>query len=253
MKLVFFATGGAVPSADDGNVSFALRLAEASLLVDASGNPVQSLLRSEIDPLALHGVVLTHAHTDHLYGLPSLLHATWLLGRREPLSVYCDAETAQQARALCDVLGLFAKPRMFPVRWISGAELEAPLPGRAVLRLFPVLHSVPTCGLAVAEARRRLVYSADTGPCERIVTEAAGAEALIHEASATADHEASLNAAGHCSGRQAAEAARQADVARLFLCHFDRKLAAPQAVAEEAAAAYSGEVVIPAPFTAYEI
>ena len=33
----------------------------------------------------------------------------------------------------------------------------------------------------------------------------------------------------------------------------DRKLAAPQAVAEEAAAAYSGEVVIPAPFTAYEI
>lgn len=253
MKLVFFGTGGAVASADDGNASFALGLAEASLLVDASGNPVQSLLRAGFDPASLHGLVLTHAHTDHLYGLPSLVHALWLLGRREPLTVWCNHDTARLGRALCDVLGLFGKPRMFPVSWVTGEELDVQLPGEATLRLFPVLHSAPTCGLAVADARRRLVYSADTGPCERVVTEAAGVDALIHEASGTADDEASLTAAGHSSGRQAAEAARRCRARRLFLCHFDRKLAAPQAVAEEASAAYSGEVVIPAPFTAYEI
>jgi len=253
VRIVFFGTCGAVPSASDGNVSFGVMLEAASLLVDASGNPVQSLLRAGFEAMSLHGVVLTHAHTDHLYGLPSLVHVLWLLGRQKPLSIFCNSETARRGQALCDVLGLFEKPRMFPVRWVTGEELQVKLPGEATLRLFPVLHSTPTCGFKLTEGERCLVYSADTGPCERIVAEASGADALIHEASATADHEASLNAAGHSSGRQAAEAARRAGARKLFLCHFDLKLAQPQRVADEAAAACSGTIVVPTPFSVYQL
>jgi ribonuclease Z len=253
VKVVFFGTCGAVPSAGNGNTSFAVMLESTSLLVDTSGTPVQSLLRASFEPASLDGVVLTHAHTDHLYGLPSLLHALWLLGRQKPLAIYCNAETAERGKGLCDVLGLLEKPRLFPVRWVTGEEIQVLLPGAASLRLFPVQHSTPTCGLAIREGDRHMVYSSDTGPCERIVTEAASANALIHEASATTEWESSLNAAGHSSGRQAAVAAGRAGARKLFLCHVDLKLAQPRHVADEAAAAFPGTIVVPTPFTAYEL
>ncbi len=253
MKLVFLGASGAVPSADDGNVSFALAAGEASLLVDASGNPAQSLLRAGFDPLALDALVITHAHTDHIYGLPSLVHVLWLMGRRKPLRVLSNAATAERARSLCGVLGLLEKPRLFPIEWIMDEGLDTALPGGCSLRLFPVEHSVPTSGLRVTHQGRLLVYSADTRPCPRVAAEAAGAAALVHEASATAEWEAALNEAGHSSGRQAAEAARAAGAQTLFLCHFDRAKAAPADVRREAAALFAGRVVVPVPLEPCEV
>jgi ribonuclease Z len=253
MRLIFFGTSGAVPSAGSGNVSLGLVLDGCCLLVDASGNPVQSLLRAGIDPLELEGVVLTHTHIDHLYGLPSLLHALWLMGRTRPLRFFSNSATAEAARGLFEVFQLTSKPGLFSLVWETGEELETLLPGGALLRLFPVEHSVPTSGVKLTEAGRALVYSADTGPCRRVAAEASGAAGLIHEASACAGDEDRLNRAGHSSGRQAAEAARRAGVKCLFLCHFDLKRSGAEEVRKEAAESFKGRLVVPELFSAYEI
>jgi len=253
MRLIFFGTAAAVQTARDGNVCFALASEGSSLLVDASGSPAQNLSRAGIDPLALEALALTHAHTDHLYALPSLLHCLRLAGRKRPLKILCSPATAARAWALCAALELLQKPGIFPISWITAEEAETRLEDGMAVRLFPVAHSIPTSGVKVARDSSVLVYSADTAPCPRLTEETRGAAVLVHEATGPVSMEEALNRDGHSSGRQAGLLAREAGVQALYLCHFDYQRHSPSEAELEAAAAFKGAVIIPELFSAYEI
>ena len=254
MRLIFFGTAGATQSASDGNVCLAVTARDHSVLVDASGNPVMNLKRAEIDPLELDVLVLTHAHTDHIYALPSLIHNLWLMKREKTLKIISDRQTRAIAENLLGHLGLLTKRGLFPLEWIceDHAKLE-PAPS-VTLSLFPTRHSVPSSGIRIAEGDSVLVYASDTSPVDGIVEAARGARALIHEASGRADREAHLNREGHSSGRQAGIAAARAGVGALYLCHFDyREDIPPAEMRREAQAEFSGEVVTPERYYWYEV
>lgn len=254
MTITFFGITGGIQSRESTNTSFAVRAGQISLLVDCSGSPVMSLRQDGIDPRSLDAVVLTHAHTDHIYAFPSLVHNLWLMGREPVLRVIGNPGTLARARQLCEPLGLLQKKGLFPIEWL---ELEdgqvSPWPG-CTTALFPVEHSVPTSGVRITAGGATVVYSSDTSPCRRVVNEARGAQVLVHEASGTEVREADLNAKGHSSGRQAGSLAREVGVQTLFLCHVDpTDTESVDSISREAAAAHNGEVIVPKPGVAYEI
>ena len=76
-------SGPALASEDRDNTFFLFESAAGSLFIDCGGSPFYKLLKVGADPNFLAGVLLTHSHPDHLYGLPSLLHELWLYGRRD--------------------------------------------------------------------------------------------------------------------------------------------------------------------------
>jgi ribonuclease Z len=254
VRLVFFGAAGAVPSAADGNVSFAVQATGRSVLVDTSGNPVQSLLRAGLNPLELDALVLTHTHTDHLYGLPSLIHALWLMKRQKPLRLLADPPTAETARQLLALMGLLTKEGLFELRWCGEMQERVALDRDLAVSLFPVTHSVPTSGVLIQTPGAGLAYSADTAPAETVAARAHGCRALVHEASGGSAREGLLNAAGHSSARQAGESAARSGVGALFLCHFD--YSNPQVreqMRREARQAFAGKVICPHPCRWYEI
>jgi len=254
MKVIFYGTAGAVQSAEDVNVSFGVVGEKGSVLVDASGNPAQSLLKSGITAAALDALVLTHAHPDHLYALPSLIHNLWLMKRSRPLTILCNSTTETRAKQLIDVFSLFSRKGMFPFEWNPMDEgIFDGIPGMRV-SLFPVNHPVAASGVKIETTASALVYSADTGPCERLVEAAAGANALIHEATGGSRSEVALNADGHSSGRQAGMCAQRAGVETLFLCHFDYATGLPvEEIEQEARTAFGGRVIVPEHFKTYKI
>ena len=254
MKVIFYGTAGAVQPVDDANVSFCVIGEKGAILVDASGNPAQSLLKSGITAAALDALVLTHAHPDHLYGLPSLIHNLWLMKRSRPLTILCNPATETKAKQLIEVFSLLSRNGMFPFEWIPMEEGTFDgIPGLSV-SLFPVNHPEPAAGVKIETAASALVYSADTGPCERLIEAAAGADALVHEATGRSRSETALNADGHSSGRQAGMCAQRAGVDALFLCHFDYASSHPIAeIEQEARTAFSGRVIVPECFKAYKI
>ena len=82
----------------------------------------------------------------------------------------------------------------------------------------------------MGEARRGLhvVISGDTLPCEPLRSHARGADLLIHDATYGEDDQADeAELWGHCTFRQAAELARDADVRRLWLTHFSQSMKSP--------------------------
>lgn len=100
-------------------------------------------------PEALRGVVLTHAHEDHLGALP------WLL-RELPVPVYGTAYTLALARHRLDEAGLTAE-----LRPVSPGELVA-VGEQFEFEPVRVTHSVPDAiGLVVRTASATLVHSGD--------------------------------------------------------------------------------------------
>jgi ribonuclease BN (tRNA processing enzyme) len=100
MRVCFLGTASAEPTAEDGDSSFLLEAGSHLVLVDASGSPVQSLLRAGRDPLSVDILVLTHHHADHLGGYPSLVQSSSCLGRKRPLTVLCAEFCRSRVRGL---------------------------------------------------------------------------------------------------------------------------------------------------------
>ena len=259
MKFAFAGTSGGIQTRSSGNTSIILMDGGTSLLVDVSGSPAGSLAAVGIDPAQLGGVFLTHAHVDHLYALPSLLHNLWLMGRVSPLRIAGNRETLEIAQRLCGLFSLERKPGFFKIEWVKdrpGASLAF---GPFAVKSFAARHGLPTLGLVVSAGGRKLVYSADTAPLEQWPQEAAGACVLAHEASGLEDGEASLNASGHSSARQAALAATtiagmdpDAPPPCLLLCHLPLALHAIEHIRIEAQEFYRGIVRIPETLQLYD-
>lgn len=257
MNLTFLGISGGLQSPESGNVSFFVTENKTSILVEVSGNPAGELTACGVDPVELDAVFLSHAHVDHIYALPSLLHNMWLLKRSRPLPIFANVPALKTARTLCGVFGLEKKPDMFHVEWTVFPKQAMAL-GPFILESFLTVHGVPTLGFVLSAGGRKLAYFADTAPLNDSPPSAIGANAVIHEAGGVEAEESTLNVQGHCSGRQAAVATgiismTHQDPPTLFLCHLPPDPEKRAAIFSEARFLHPGRTMIPNLFSPYTI
>jgi len=249
MEIVFLGTSCAEPTAKNGFTSFLVDTGRLLILVDASGNPVQSILKAKRDPLALDLVVLTHYHADHIAGYPALIQTLSCMGRRQGLSVVCSQSTRNKAEELLNILEMDASNTSYPVRTCNGfkdSNLE--------IHLLDGNHSIPTSMVAIHSEHKHLLYTSDTAFSERTAELARGCQTLIHEATFSHSRIGDPEHEGHSSAYQAGVCAAEAEVDRLFLCHICwYKYSRKSAIAEEARSAFQGEIIVPEPFVWYSL
>jgi ribonuclease Z len=214
-------------------------------LVDCADSPIDRLLKAGLDPLAVRGVIITHFHPDHVYGLPAFLMGLFLLGirqgrpRKDPLRIFARPEVLEPVSAMVSLYETQKWQGMFPIEY----HAIAPEVGGAVVcddgtnateHLFeitaaPTRHSVPSLALRFALAAdatepgqdkaRAFVYSSDTAPCAEVEELASGASLLFHEATVPEASEFS-EYSGHSSPGDAAALAARAGVKQLVLIHY---------------------------------
>lgn len=249
MNVAFLGTSCAEPTSENGFTSFLLDTGNCLVLIDASGNPIQSILKANRDPMSLNLVVITHYHADHIAGYPSLIQTLSCMGRKRKLEVICSQSTQKKVQALHNVLELNPPNTAYPIRIrndFTGDGLR--------IKLLQGDHSVPTSMVMVRSKHSSLLYTSDTAFNSNIAKSAQGCQALIHEATFSHSKLGEPNQEGHSSAYQAGLSAAAAGVGKLFLCHICwHKYTSRKEISEEATAAFQGEIIVPELFTWYSV
>jgi ribonuclease Z len=184
MDITFMGTSCAAGSVSRDNTYLLLRHERKGWLIDVGGNPLGKLKMASVSLDEIEGVVLTHFHVDHIYGLPSLLWGMWIEGRKNPLTICCPGVDEDQLRAILAAYQVNEWPVAFDIRiqtfdWTKETTL---IDGNAFsLSTFPSLHARPTVGIRVMQQGKVLIYSADTRLNEWIRKQE-HIDLLIHEA-----------------------------------------------------------------------
>ncbi|PYE50390.1 MBL fold metallo-hydrolase [Deinococcus yavapaiensis] len=218
------------------------------LLFDCGADTTRQLIDSGLMPQRVHDVFFTHHHYDHNAGFPDLFISSWrthvgvIAGRAVPMRVYGPDNTRAVIGRFHDALEYDIALRVSYNRSDeAGAHVEYVEGNNAVLldedgvrvTSFEVDHrpAHPAVGYAIEFAGRKVVISGDTRPTPNLTRHARHADVLVQDAYNEAwllevrDDNPDLAvqvmnpAKYHTTTLQAADLAREADVAHLVLTH----------------------------------
>ncbi|WP_010917488.1 ribonuclease Z [Thermoplasma volcanium] len=85
---------------------------------------------------------------------------------------------------------------------------------------------------------RKIVYTGDTKPMQKMADFAKHADVLIHDTTTDSSFEPAVNQFGHSSAKQAARIARDAGVSRLFLYHYSPRITDVSPLVDDARAEF---------------
>jgi ribonuclease Z len=250
-KLVFLGTASAVAFEGHENSYLVLKGEQSSILVDCAANPILRLHKAGIHFNDVNDLVITHFHADHVSGLPNLLMAMWILGRKNEFRIYGSQHTISRVDKMMALFDWDEWQNLYPISLHMLPEeelvpvLETP---DFKIQSSPGDHLIPTLGLRIETKKDNFVavYSSDTNPDPRMVRLARNADILIHEATGSVE--------GHTSPGQAGEIAAQAEVGALYLIHYSlygEKNA--ESIVAEAKKTFPGDVFLAEDFMEIEM
>ncbi len=223
-------------------------------LVDCADNPIGRLQHAGLDPLAVQGIIITHLHPDHVYGLPAYLLGLVLLGFAEGhalergVSIYALPEVLAGIR---DLLAVFKNQKWLDTLPVS---YHAIVPEEGVrvhedadfsITAAPTCHGIPSLALRFMDRAtgHACVYSSDTALCPAVERLAQNAALLFHEAID--------GSPSHTPPAEVGALAARAAVERLVLMHYYPTPDIMQATLEAASETFGGPTELAREFQRY--
>lgn len=124
---------------------------EETLLIDAGANAktiMAGLAAAGVDPCRISGILITHAHRDHISALP-------VFSKRTPAAIYASVEAAAEIAAFSPALS----DRLSTFRAGSGFSV-----GETGVSSFCTPHDAPgSVGYIIDTGRNKLGYATDMG------------------------------------------------------------------------------------------
>ena len=198
----------------------------------------------------LDAVLISHLHPDHCIDLLGLHVARAYGGTGFPrLPVYAPAGASEQlAGAAGRRHGSAFETQFGFTDWSAGAQRVWPFR----VTVARVAHPVPTWAMRIEHRGRSLLYSADTGVCERLVELGRGADLALVEAAFQDGKDEDAPAGLHLNGREAGEHARAAGARRLIVTHVP-PWNDPDVIVKAAREAYGGPAELATAGATFEV
>ena len=214
MRVTVVGCAGSFPGPDSPASCYLLEAEGFRLVIDL-GNGALGVLQRYAGLFDIDAICVSHLHADHCADLGTY----WVVRQYR--------RTGRSRPSRCTARG---EPRSAWPAWAArpcppcrrGSPSMSSSRGRSEIGPFRLTadrmnHPVETFGFRVEHAGWRLAYSADTGESEALVRLAAGADALLCEASFLDGQDTRPDL--HLTARQAAAHAARAGVGQLVLTH----------------------------------
>ena len=197
LRLLPLGIGNAF-SAVSYSTCLALEVDGCWLLIDCP-HPIRKMMREasasaavDLDAAAVHAVVLTHLHADHVSGVEGLayycrffLHRKLRLVAHPSVSEHlwsghlaASMRRAKQESGLPEIENRFED--FFDL--VVASEQQPLSSGPFAISVYPATHSLPTTAIFVEAAGRKFGYSADTAYDPRLIEWLSRADLIVHEA-----------------------------------------------------------------------
>jgi ribonuclease Z len=150
LSVVFYGTGGSVPTARRATACVLIRAGGKRILVDC-GEGAQRQMMFSTGLVQVDEILITHFHADHYLGLPGLLKTYDLQERQAPLRIAGPPGLRGLFEALRRIFGRIRYE--VDLVELSGGEALAHDQGFE-MRAFEVEHRMPANGYAFVEAER---------------------------------------------------------------------------------------------------
>lgn len=251
-ELYFLGTAGSVATGERDNTSFLVRVDQELILVDCPGSIIQKIKKLNYDPLEVTSVLITHNHTDHVYGLPSFAHSLML--EDFLVRIYGSEETIDFCRKLLDMFHLLREGLKIQLEFISlkpGQNVR--LMDSLDIKAFKVPHDSSSLAyhFFFRKEEKELIYSGDTPSDAHVFEEAKAKDYLIHDCSAPSrffKRYPSLHTM-HTHSLELGKLSQESGVKCLIPCHFFGELEFPLSeIEEEIRRSYKGKLIIPRDF-----
>lgn len=151
MEIIFLGTSSAVHSKDRNHPSIAIKAFGEIFLFDCGEATQRQLLYTNVSPMKISKIFITHYHGDHILGLPGLLQSMSLNGRETKLTIYGPKGLNKIKDAIYS-LGYCAIE--YPVEFVeidSGIIIEN---GTYFIEAQRVKHNVPALAYSIEEKKK---------------------------------------------------------------------------------------------------
>ncbi len=138
-RLTFLGTSASVPSADRNHPGLLVEAGGTRVLVDCGEGTQRQLLRSGNGFRRLNRLLLTHAHFDHILGIPGLFSTLALQQSSEGMTVYGGAGSLEVCSRM--FTGLWGEDRApIPLKLVALADGQVIDCDDFQVTCFPVSH-----------------------------------------------------------------------------------------------------------------
>jgi ribonuclease Z len=205
LRVLLCGTSSPIPSPRRAEACTAVFAGGHMWIVDTGPGSWRTLALRRIRGEAIGAVFYTHLHSDHIGELGEFNLQTWAAGRPGPLRVYGPDGVTELVHGFAEAYAADTRFRvahhgaallpperaaMIPMPvLLGGADATRVLDeDGVVVTAFAVTHDPvkPAFGYRFDYGGRSVVVSGDTRPCPNLVTQARGADVLVHEVQANA-------------------------------------------------------------------
>lgn len=186
MKIKFLGVGDAYDE-NNGNTSILVQC-EKNILLDCGFSVPFVLWQLNLDKDYLDAIYISHAHGDHILGVPSVLSRFNNLKRNKSIDIIGSVDAIINLKKIISIVkpGLLINP-LFSINFIEIDENSIFQIDQVLFKFERTKHTTTNFAVKITNQGKCLCYSGDGKPTKKTKHFYMGVDALCHEAFSTSN------------------------------------------------------------------